>query len=92
MENLDGENNMKKEMIEDKLKKIIAEILNLVPNKITSEAFFEDDLGTDSLDCVEIIMAIEMEFNIDIFDEEADEIKTVRDVINYIKQKCGESE
>ncbi|MCK4498956.1 acyl carrier protein [Candidatus Babeliales bacterium] len=79
-------------MIEDKLKKIIAEILNLVPNKITSEAFFEDDLGTDSLDCVEIIMAIEMEFNIDIFDEEADEIKTVRDVINYIKQKCGESE
>ena len=83
---------MKKEMIEDKLKKIIAEILNLVPNKITSEAFFEDDLGTDSLDCVEIIMAIEMEFNIDIFDEEADEIKTVRDVINYIKQKCGESE
>lgn len=92
MENLDGENNMKKETLEDKLKKMIAEILNLIPNEITSEAFFEDDLGADSLDCVEIIIAIEMEFNIDIFDEEADEIKTVRDAINCIKQKYGESE
>ena len=70
----------------EKLKKIIAEVLNVDPDEITMETTFQDDLGADSLDIVELIMAFEEEFGIEIPDEAAEKIKTVQDVVSYIDQ------
>lgn len=68
----------------DKIIKIIKEQLNVKESEIKLEASFVDDLGADSLDTVELLMAIEEEFGIEIPDEDADKAKTVGDVINYI--------
>jgi len=68
----------------DKVKKIIVEQLGVEESEVTPEASITDDLGADSLDQVELVMAFETEFNIDIPDEEAEKIKTVGDAVNKI--------
>ncbi len=70
--------------LEDKVKKIIAEKLSVDLNDIVPEASFVDDLGADSLDLVELIMSMEEEFDIEISDEEAEKLVTVKDVLDYI--------
>jgi acyl carrier protein len=73
--------------VEQKVKQIIADQLGVDIEKITPEAKFVDDLGADSLDVVELIMAFEEEFGIEIPDEDAEKIATVKDVIDYINSK-----
>lgn len=68
----------------DTVKEIIVEQLGVEADEVTMEASFIDDLGADSLDIVELIMALEEEFDMEIPDEEAENISTVGDVINYI--------
>ena len=75
--------------VEDKIKAIIAEQLGVKPEEVTPKASFVDDLGADSLDTVELIMALEEEFNIEIPDEEAEKMKTVGDAIKYIEEKAA---
>lgn len=75
--------------VEEKVKKIIEEKLSVNADQITNEARFAEDLKADSLDTVELVMALEDEFGLDIPDEEADKIKTVQDAINYIGTKMG---
>ena len=72
--------------LEDRVKDIIVEQLGVNAEQVTAEASFIDDLGADSLDIVELIMAFEEEFNIEIPDEAAEKIKTVQDVVTYIDQ------
>jgi len=68
-----------------KVRKIIAEQLGIEEDEITMESSFIDDLGADSLDIVELIMALEEEFDLEIPDSEAEKITTVGDVVEYIK-------
>ena len=70
----------------DKVKKIIVEQLGVDEDEVTPEASITDDLGADSLDQVELVMAFETEFNIDIPDEEAEKIKTVGDAVKRIDE------
>ena len=70
--------------VEDKVKRIIAEKLSVDLEEVVPEASFVDDLGADSLDLVELIMSMEEEFDIDISDEEAEKLATVKDAIDYI--------
>ena len=70
--------------IESKVKSIIADQLGVGEDEIKPESSFIEDLGADSLDIVELVMAIEEEFEVEIPDEEAENIKTVGDAINYI--------
>ena len=70
--------------IEERVKKIVAEQLGVKLEDVTSEASFVDDLGADSLDTVELVMALEEEFEIEIPDEEAEKISTVQNAIDYI--------
>jgi acyl carrier protein len=72
--------------IEEKVKKIIAEKLSVELSEVKPEASFVDDLGADSLDLVELIMSMEEEFDIDISDEDAEKIVTVKDAIDYISK------
>lgn len=69
----------------DKVKEIIVDQLGVEEEEVVLEASFIDDLGADSLDIVELIMAFEEEFDIEIPDEEAEKIKTVNDVVEYLK-------
>lgn len=69
----------------EKLKKIIAEVLNVDPDEITMETTFQDDLGADSLDVYQIIMGIEEEFDIVIPAETAEQVTTVEDAVEMIK-------
>ncbi|HGE72342.1 MAG: acyl carrier protein [Candidatus Poribacteria bacterium] len=69
---------------EERIKEIIMEQLGVDEDQITPEASFIDDLGADSLDTVELVMAFEEEFNIEIPDEDAEKIRTVQDVIDYL--------
>ena len=71
-------------MIFERVRNIIAEQLGIDPGEITMESSFIDDLGADSLDIVELIMALEEEFDIEIPDEDAEKIKTVGDVVEYL--------
>jgi acyl carrier protein len=71
--------------IEEKIKKIVAEKLSVEPEEVVPEASFVDDLGADSLDLVELIMAMEEAFDIEVPDEEAEKLQTVQDAVNYIK-------
>ena len=75
--------------VEEKVKDIIVEELGVEREKLTSEASFMDDLGADSLDTVELVMAFEKEFDIDIPDEDAEKLRTVGDAMNYLHQKIG---
>jgi acyl carrier protein len=69
---------------EDKVKKMIAEKLGVDLSEVVPEASFVDDLGADSLDLVELVMSMEEEFDVDISDEDAEKIVTVKDAIDYI--------
>lgn len=72
-------------MVFEKVKKIIVEQLGVEEDEITMESSFIDDLGADSLDIVELIMAFEEEFDLEIPDSEAEKISTVGDAVEYIK-------
>ncbi len=74
------------ENIEQKVKEIIADRLGVDPDEVTPEASFVEDLGADSLDTVELVMALEEEFGIEIPDEDAEKIQTVGDAIEYIQK------
>jgi len=75
--------------VEEKIKKIICEQLEVDEKDVIPEASFVDDLGADSLDQVELIMAMEEEFGISISDEEAEKIATVQNAIEYIEKNAG---
>jgi len=77
---------MSSEDIFDKVKEIIIERLGVAETAITTEASFIDDLGADSLDIVELIMALEEEFDLEIPDSDAEKVVTVGDVVEYIKE------
>ena len=70
----------------DRVKKIVVEHLGVEAEKVTEEASFIDDLGADSLDIVEMVMAFEEEFGVEIPDDAAEKITTVKDAIDYIEQ------
>ena len=70
-----------------KIKDIIVEQLGVDPEKVKAEASFIDDLGADSLDIVELVMAMEEEFDLEIPDEDAEKLKTVQDVSSYLEKK-----
>jgi acyl carrier protein len=73
--------------VNQKIKDIIVEQLGVDPERVAAEASFIDDLGADSLDIVELVMAMEEEFNIEIPDEDAEKLRTVADVQNYLEKK-----
>jgi len=75
--------------IEDRVKDIIVEELGVEREKLTAEASFMEDLGADSLDTVELVMAFEKEFDIDIPDEDAEKMRTVGDALTYLHEKIG---
>ena len=79
---------MSSEEVFEKVKNVIIEQLGVAENNITMEASFIDDLGADSLDIVELIMALEEEFDIEISDTDAEKIVTVGDVVEYIKENA----
>jgi len=70
----------------DDVKEVIVEQLNVSPDEVKPEAKFVEDLGADSLDVVEMIMALEEKFEIEIPDSDAENIKTVKDVVDYIEK------
>jgi len=72
--------------VEQRVMDIIVEQLKVSPEEVTLEASFIDDLGADSLDLVELIMAMEEEFGLEISDEDAEKIQTVQDAVNYITE------
>ncbi len=74
---------------EARVKEIIIDELGVEADKVTLEASFVDDLGADSLDTVELVMAFEEEFGIDIPDEDAEQMRTVGDAVSYIQENAG---
>ena len=77
---------MAEKSIEQRVKDIIVEQLGVKPDQVTPEAKFIEDLGADSLDTVELIMALEEEFGIEVPDEQAEKLQSVGDVIKYIEE------
>jgi len=77
--------------IQERVFTIIAEQLGVKPEKITPEANFVDDLGADSLDTVELVMAFEEEFNLEISDEDAEKMEKVKDIVAYLEKRIGSS-
>jgi acyl carrier protein len=75
--------------VADRVKKIVIEHLNVDADKVTENASFIDDLGADSLDTVELVMAFEEEFNVEIPDDAAESIVTVGDAVKFIKEKAA---
>lgn len=73
--------------VQDRVKEIIVEQLGVNPDQVTPEAKFIEDLGADSLDTVELVMAFEEEFGAEIPDEDAEKLQTVGDVIKYIEER-----
>jgi acyl carrier protein len=71
----------------ERVKKVVVEQLDINPEEVTPEASFVEDLGADSLDMVELTMAFEEEFDIEIPDEEAEKISTVQQAVNYLDEK-----
>lgn len=76
-------------MVDEKVKEIISKQLGVDQTEVTPEASFVEDLGADSLDTVELVMAFEEAFNIEIPDEDAEKITKVKDAVDYIKKKLG---
>lgn len=77
--------------IEERVKKVVIEQLGVSESQVTLEASFVDDLGADSLDTVELVMALEEEFDAEIPDDKAESITKVQDAINYIKATAPEA-
>jgi len=80
---------MSDESIEEKVKGIIVEQLGVNAEQVTQEAKFIEDLGADSLDTVELVMAFEEEFGIEVPDEEAEKLQTVGDVVKYVEDNAS---
>jgi acyl carrier protein len=80
---------MSQEEIFSKVKAIVAEQLSVEADQVTPDANFQNDLNADSLDVVEMVMALEEAFDVEIPDEAAEEIKTVQDAVNYIAGKAA---
>jgi acyl carrier protein len=80
---------MSDKTIEEKVKDIIVEQLGVNPEQVTSTASFIEDLGADSLDTVELVMAFEEEFSVEVPDEDAEKLLTVGDVVKYIEEKTA---
>jgi acyl carrier protein len=78
--------------IAQRVKDIVVEQLGVNPDEVTPEASFIDDLGADSLDTVELVMALEEEFDAEIPDEDAENLKTVGEAIKYIEEHCQKQE
>ena len=78
---------MTREEIKEKVIFIIEEQMGLTRDKITEEKMFVNDFGADSLDCVELIMEFEDQFDLSITDEDAEKVVTVKDAINYVEEK-----
>ena len=78
--------------IEERVKKVVVNQLEIKEEEATMEASFVDDLGADSLDTVELVMALEEEFDTEIPDEEAEKIRTIQQAVDYIKQHQVETE
>jgi acyl carrier protein len=77
--------------VEERVKKIVVEQLGVKEEQVTPQASFVDDLGADSLDTVELVMALEEEFECEIPDEEAEKIGTVQLAVDYIKEHLGDA-
>ena len=75
--------------LEERVKEIIAEQLGVSKEEVAPEASFIDDLGADSLDIVELVMAMEEEFDIEIPDEDAEKIQTIGDAISYVRERAA---
>lgn len=75
--------------MEDRVKQIIVDQLGVDASQVTDEASFIDDLGADSLDTVELVMAFEEEFGVEIPDEDAEKLRTVGDALNYMRSHKG---
>jgi acyl carrier protein len=82
-------NPMSEKSIEEKVKDIIVEQLGVNAEQVTPTASFIEDLGADSLDTVELVMAFEEEFGVEVPDEDAEKLQNVGDVIKYIEEKAG---
>ena len=80
---------MSEKSIEEKVKDIIIEQLGVTAEQVTPNASFIEDLGADSLDTVELVMAFEEEFSVEVPDEDAEKLQSVGDVIKYIEEKKG---
>jgi len=76
--------------VAERVKKIVVEHLGVEEGKVSDEASFIDDLGADSLDTVELVMAFEEEFSVEIPDDAAEKIQTVGDAIKFIKENAGD--
>lgn len=76
--------------VEDRVKKIVVEQLGVKEDEVKNDASFVDDLGADSLDTVELVMALEEEFEVEIPDEEAEKITTIQQAIDYIEANTSE--
>jgi acyl carrier protein len=87
--NTNRTNFMAEKSIEEKVKDIIVEQLGVNPEQVTPQASFIEDLGADSLDIVELVMAFEEEFGVEVPDEDAEKLQTVGDVIKYIEEKSS---
>ena len=85
-------NFMAEKSIEEKVKDIIVEQLGVNPEQVTPQASFIEDLGADSLDIVELVMAFEEEFGVEVPDEDAEKLQTVGDVIKYIEEKSAKQQ
>jgi acyl carrier protein len=79
---------MAEKSIEEKVKDIIVEQLGVNPEQVTPQASFIEDLGADSLDIVELVMAFEEEFGVEVPDEDAEKLQTVGDVVKYIEERA----
>ena len=73
--------------VEDKVRDIIVEQLGVAPEEVVPEASFIDDLGADSLDIVELVMAIEEEFGLEISDDDAEKLQSIGDAISYVEER-----
>lgn len=78
--------------IEERVKKVVVNQLEIKPEEATMEASFVDDLGADSLDTVELVMALEEEFDTEIPDEVAEKIRTIQQAVDHIKKHCDTEE
>ena len=75
--------------VEERIKKIIAEQLGVEEDEVVAEASFVEDLGADSLDTVELVMALEEEFDVEIPDDEAEKITTVKEAVGFVEANAG---